>query len=50
MREVEIHIHGVYWIEIEDDADLQEEVQQSFIAMMFHDPDFKIESFKEVKE
>ena len=50
MREIEIHVHGKYWIEIEDDADIQDEVEQSFIEMMFHDPDFEIESYAEVKE
>lgn len=50
MREVEIHIHGRYVIEIEDDADIADEVEQSFIDMFSYDPDLEIESYVEVEE
>lgn len=49
MREIEVHVHGVYAIEIEDDADIQDEVEQSFIEMFYYDPDFEIERYEEIK-
>lgn len=49
MREFEVHVHGVYTIEIEDDADIQNEVEQSFINMLDYDPDFEIERYEEVE-
>lgn len=48
MKKIEIHIHGVYTIEIEDNADIQDEVEQSFIDMFDYDPDFEIERYEEV--
>ena len=48
MREVEIHIHGKYYIEIEDDAIVGDEVEQSFIDMLDYDPYFEIEGYNEV--
>lgn len=48
MREIEVHVHGVYTIEIEDDADIQDEVEQSFIEMFYYDPDFEIERYEDV--
>lgn len=50
MKEVEIHVHGVYVIEVEDDADVIDEVEQSFINMFDYDPDFEIERYEEVEE
>ena len=49
MKEIEIHVHGVYTIEIEDDANVTDEVEQSFIDMFDYDPDFEIERFEEVE-
>lgn len=49
MKEIEIHIHGRYVIEIEDNADVVDEVEQSFINMLDYDPDFEIERYEEVK-
>lgn len=50
MKLVEVHIHGVYTIEIEDDSDITDEVEQSFIDMLDCDPWFEIESYEEVEE
>lgn len=49
MKIVEIHIHGVYTIEIEDDENVTDEVEQSFIDMLDYDPWFEIERY-EVEE
>ncbi len=49
MKLVEIHIHGKYEIEIEDNADIGDEVEQSFINLLDYDPEFEIESYEEVE-
>lgn len=48
MRLIEIHVHGIYSIEIEDDAIVGDEVEQSFIDMLDYDPYFEIEGYNEV--
>lgn len=50
MKLVEIHIHGKYEVEIEDNADIEDEVEQSFINLLDYDPEFEIESYEEVEE
>lgn len=50
MKLVEIHIHGKYEIEIEDNADIEDEVEQSFVNLLDYDPEFEIESYEEVEE
>lgn len=50
MRKIEIHVHGKYWIEIENNADIEDEVEQSFINLLDYDPEFEIESYEEVEE
>ena len=49
MRKIEIHVHGKYWIEIENNADIEDEVEQSFINLLDYDPEFEIESYEEVE-
>lgn len=46
MKLVEIHVHGVYTIEIEDDSDVIDEVEQSFVDMFDYDPWFEIERYE----
>lgn len=50
MKLVEIHIHGKYEIGIEDNADIEDGVEQSFINFLDYDPDFEIESYEEVEK
>ena len=47
MKSVEIHVHGVYTIEVEDDEDIAEAVEQSFIDMFDYDPSFGVERYDE---
>ena len=50
MKLIEIHVHGVYTIEVEDNEDIADEVEQSFVNLLDYDPEFEIESYEEVEE
>lgn len=47
MKLIEIHVHGVYSIEIEEGEDITDAVEQSFIDMFNYDPWFEIENWEE---
>lgn len=47
MKLIEVHVHGVYSIEIEEDEDITDVVEQSFIDMLNYDPWFEIENWEE---
>lgn len=46
MKLIEVHVHGVYTIEIKDNEDIGDAVEQSFIDMFDYDPWFEIESYE----
>lgn len=50
MKIIEIHVHGRYEIEINDNEDTGDEVEQSFINFLDYDPEFEIERFEELEE
>ena len=46
MKIIEIHVHGRYEIEIDDNEDTTDAVEQSFINFLDYDPDLEIERFE----
>ena len=46
MKIIEIHVHGRYEIEIDDNEDTTGAVEQSFINFLDYDPDWEIERFE----